>query len=77
MFSLLTDSLCYEIFTTDIYSDLESIEDHFDFSEYPHSHYLYSDKYRKETGKFKDELNGNMFYYFLELFVQTFSQTFS
>ncbi|CAG2230951.1 unnamed protein product [Mytilus edulis] len=40
-------------FSQQTFTDLESIKDHFDFSEYPHSHYPYSDKYRKETGKFR------------------------
>ena len=53
-----TDSLAYEIETEDIYKDMESFHDVFDFSEYPTDHPLYSLKNKKLSGKFKDELKG-------------------
>ena len=50
-----TDSLCYHIHTGDIYEDLKPMQDLFDFSDYPKSHSLHSDKNKKVIGKFKDE----------------------
>ena len=50
-----TDSLCYEIETEDFYKDVKEISHHFDFSEYPKTHELYSEEFKKALGKFKDE----------------------
>ena len=41
----------------DLYKILEKHKDDFDFSDYPHSHPLYSTENKKVIGKFKDELN--------------------
>lgn len=49
-----TDSLCYEVKTDDIYKDMETIKDFFDFSQYPRNHPLF-DPTNKKVGKFKDE----------------------
>ena len=50
-----TDSLCYEIHTEDIYKDMQQDSNHFDFSDYPTDHPLYSIKNKKVIGKMKDE----------------------
>lgn len=51
-----TDSLTYYIETGDVYQDIlpDAIQ-HFDCSEYPESHILYSNVNRKKLGKWKDE----------------------
>lgn len=54
-----TDSLCYEIKTEDVYRDLLEDKDYFDFSNYPQSHFLYSDQNKAHVGYFKDESAGN------------------
>ena len=53
-----TDSLCYEICTDDVYSDMMNDSHLFDTSDYPTSHQLYSSTNAKVIGKFKDECNG-------------------
>jgi hypothetical protein len=53
-----TDSLTYEITTEDIYEDMKSIKDQFDFSDYPKEHPLYDTTNKKVIGKFKDETSG-------------------
>jgi len=50
------DSLTYLIETGDIYEDiLPDATEHFDCSEYPESHILYSTVNKKKLGKWKDE----------------------
>ena len=41
--------------------------DHFDFSDYPKNHLLYSVHNKKVPGKFKDELNGKCMTEFISL----------
>ena len=53
-----TDSLCYEIETTDIYLDIQNDIHLFDTSNYPQDHFLFSNTNKKVLGKFKDELAG-------------------
>ena len=55
-----TDSLFYHVLTDDIYSDMsgEQAELHYDFSDYPTDHALYSKKNKKVLGKMKDEMSG-------------------
>ena len=50
-----TDSLCYNIFTEDLYNDMEQNKDKFDFSEYPSDHFLHDRTKKKVLGKMKDE----------------------
>ena len=51
-----TDSLTYSIETGDIYEEiLPDVVDHFDCSEYPESHVLFSTVNKKQFGKWKDE----------------------
>ena len=53
-----TDSLAYAVQTEDICSDMAGdAATHYDFSEYPLNHPLYSDMNRKAIGFFKNELN--------------------
>jgi hypothetical protein len=53
-----TDSLCYHIFTNDIYQDMLPYQDLLDTSNYPRDHPLYSSTNAKVIGKMKDECNG-------------------
>jgi hypothetical protein len=53
-----TDSLCYHIKTEDVYEDMKQDADVYDFSDYPKSHFLFSDANKKIIGKFKDEASG-------------------
>jgi hypothetical protein len=50
-----TDSFLYQIFTNDLYHDLKTESDHFDFSNYPKEHFLYSAINKKRVGFMKDE----------------------
>ena len=53
-----TDSLAYAVQTEYIYRDMAGdAATHYDFSEYPLDHPLYSDMHRTAIGYFKDELN--------------------
>ena len=53
-----TDSLCYHIKTDDLNSDRREDLEKYDTSNYPKDHSLYSSKFKKEIGKFKDETGG-------------------
>jgi hypothetical protein len=55
-----TDSLVLNIYTEDLYKELENIKDELDTSDYPKDHPLYSDENKKVVGKFKDELGGKI-----------------
>jgi hypothetical protein len=55
-----TDSLCYSIETENFYDDVRSLQHHFDTSDYPKDHFLYSNENKKVIGKFKDELGGKI-----------------
>jgi len=50
-----TDSLCYELYTNDVYADMLDDADRFDMSDYPETHENYSRVNCKVIGKFKDE----------------------
>lgn len=56
-----TDSLCYEIETEDVYKDMREMVDLLDTSNYAEDHPLFSIKYKKMPGKFKDELGGKYY----------------
>ena len=53
-----TDSFCVAVEHPDVYAEMATFKDWFDFSEYPINHQLYDDTNRKVVGKFKDELHG-------------------
>jgi hypothetical protein len=53
-----TDSLCYHIETPDVYANMGQMAEHFDPSDYPSEHPLFSSMNKKVVGKFKDETNG-------------------
>ena len=55
-----TDSLFYMIETDDLYRDLQDprLNAHWDFSNYPKAHPLYSVKNKKVPGYMKDEMGG-------------------
>lgn len=53
-----TDSLCYHIQTEDVYADMKTDKQMFDFSDYPTNHFLFDESNKKVIGKFKDEANG-------------------
>ena len=44
--------------TPDVYADMESMKTHYDFSDYPKDHPLFSEQNKKVIGKFKDECSG-------------------
>ena len=62
-----TDSLVLNIYTEDLYKELEDIKDELDTSDYPKDHKLYSEINKKVMGKFKDELAGNIMTKFIGL----------
>ena len=53
-----TDSFCVAIEHPDVFGEMATFKDCFDFSEYPRDHPLYDESNRKVVGKFKDELHG-------------------
>ncbi|GFT87144.1 uncharacterized protein NPIL_461021 [Nephila pilipes] len=55
-----TDSLCYEISTSDVYKDMEKDLHLFDTSDYPKNHVLYNETNKKVLGKMKDELSSSL-----------------
>jgi hypothetical protein len=54
-----TDSLCYELYSNDVYADMLRDADRFDTSDYPKTHDNYSSVNCKVIGKFKDECNSD------------------
>jgi hypothetical protein len=53
-----TDSLCYHLFTDDVYRDMSEYIDLLDISDCPRDHPLYSAVNTKVMGKMKNECNG-------------------
>ena len=53
-----TDSYIYYLQCSDVYRDMESSLDKFDTSNYPESHFLFSEANKRKIGKMKDELGG-------------------
>ena len=62
-----TDSLMYEITSDDVYKELLLLKDHFDFSNYPPGHELFSLENKRVPGKFKDESGGKIIKKFIGL----------
>jgi hypothetical protein len=55
-----TDSLVYHIFTDDLYADLATHREYFDFSGYPSDHPLFGNDNKMVVGKMKDESAGGI-----------------
>jgi hypothetical protein len=53
-----TDSLCYHLFTDDVYRDMLEYSHLLDTSNYPRDHPMYSADNMKVIGKMKDECGG-------------------
>ena len=53
-----TDSLTYEIETSDVYQDFWNDKDKFDNSDYPEDSPYFNKENKKVIGKFKDEVSG-------------------
>jgi hypothetical protein len=53
-----TDSLTYHIETNDLYADMHSNKEKFDFSNYSEDHFCYNETNKAIIGKFKDETDG-------------------
>ena len=62
-----TDSLLYHVYTDDLYADLASRRQHFDFSGYPAGHALFGDENKMVVGKMKDEAGGKIITEFVGL----------
>ena len=62
-----TDSLLFHVHTIDIYEDMKRDSIYFDFSDFPKSHPLYSETFKKVPGKFKYELNDKIITKFIGL----------
>ena len=70
-----TDSLVVEIETEDVYDDMGKMKQHFDFSEYPKGHPLFSSENQAVVGKMKDEFNGKIITEFVGLRSKLYSLT--
>jgi hypothetical protein len=62
-----TDSTIYHIKTKDLYTDMISLHEHLDTSDYPASHPGFFLRNKKVLGKFKDEVNGRIIRKFIGL----------
>ena len=69
-----TDSFCYNIpTTTNMYEDIRSRTDWFDFSNYETNHPNYDKRNDKIPGKFKDEMGGKLITEFVGLRAKMYS----
>ena len=50
-----TDSFCVAVEHPDVYGEMTTFKDWFDFSQYPKDHPLFDETNPKRVGKFKDE----------------------
>ena len=55
-----TDSLLVDIKPPDVYADIKSMKTHYDFSNYPKDHQLYSEQNKKVIGELKDKCSGTL-----------------
>lgn len=62
-----TDSFLFWAETPDLYKDIESMKSHFDTSNYPKEHYLFSNDNKAVPGLFKDECGGSVISEFVGL----------
>lgn len=72
-----TDSLFFEIKSENIYKDMKEMEQHFDCSDYPKSHFLYSEANKKKIGLFKDETSGTPIEEFVGLRPKVYSMSYA
>lgn len=70
-----TDSLVYQIYTDDLYADLVSRAEHFDFSNYSEKNPLFRTDNKMVLGKMKDESNGDIITEFVGLRPKMYSYT--
>ena len=52
-----TDNFCVAVKYPNVYGEMTTLKDWFDFSQYPKDHPLFDKTNRKLVRKFKDELN--------------------
>ena len=62
-----TDSFLFHAETPDLYKDIHDMRRHFDTSNYPKDHYLYSNENKAVPGLFKDECGGKVISEFVGL----------
>ena len=72
-FFLLTDSLIYEIGSSNLYQGVKKREELFDFSDYLPDHFIHSSINKKVVEKFKDELKGKIIYQFILFKLKVYS----
>ena len=70
-----TDSLVYQVFTDDLYAELASRRDAFDFSNYDSEHQLFGEENKMALGKMKDESSGAIITEFVGLRPKMYSYT--
>ncbi|XP_060855529.1 uncharacterized protein LOC132933232 [Metopolophium dirhodum] len=71
-----TDSLIYRIKTNNYFNDLKfDLLSHFDTSNFPISHFCYSDKHKNTPGYFKDELKSEIMTQFVTLRPKLYAYT--
>lgn len=68
-----TDSLIYHIKTNDVFQDFAQLKEHFDFSNYPPDHPLFSQDRKRIPGFFKDETGGKIISKFVALKAKMYS----
>lgn len=56
---------------------MADMKEHFDTSSYETDHFLYSNKYKKTPGKFKDELSGKLITEYIGLRPKMYSLTYN
>ena len=72
-----TDSFIYKIKTKNLYDDMESNMDYFDFSNYDPSNRLYNTRHKQVIGFFKDELAGKIMHNFIALAPKLYAYQYS
>ena len=70
-----TDSLVYHIETNDLYAELATHREYYDFSNYPANHPLFGEENKMVLGKMKDESSGLIITEFVGLRPKMYSYT--
>ena len=68
-----TDSLVYEIRSSDVFDEYSKLKDHFDFSNYPKNSPLFNLDHKREVLKFRDETAGDVIKEFCGLKAKQYS----